>query len=274
MTHHQHPAAVSGIDCDAFKATLSAYIDDELARSERFQADTHLIACANCRGLVERAEEMDRTLREEFAADLEDVGDAVNAAIEAAGSAAMEAAVFARIGAESRRRWMPRVAIAAAVVAVVGVGVVLLRAAESPQPLAPAGVGVFARSTSAQPSALAPVARPTSQATLLAALSSDDRQALYATSVLLGAARKTAFGDLARRSELRETARYDELVDRLNEVLPKLPAEERAAVALARDATERIVSNSESAEDWQRIQEDVAVQSLDRHVDELSDLAQ
>ncbi|MDI9403300.1 MAG: zf-HC2 domain-containing protein [Limnohabitans sp.] len=274
MTHHQHPAAVSGMDCDAFKATLSAYIDDELARSERFQADTHLIACANCRGLVERAEEMDRTLREEFAADLEDVGDAVNAAIEAAGSAAMEAAVFARIGAENRRRWMPRVAIAAAVVAVVGVGVVLLRAAESPQPLAPAGVGVFARSTSAQPSALAPVARPTTQATLLAALSPDDRQALYATSVLLGAARKTAFGDLARRSELRETARYDELVDRLNEVLPKLPAEERAAVALARDATERIVSNSESAEDWQRIQEDVAVQSLDRHVDELSDLAQ
>lgn len=274
MTHHQHPAAVSGMNCDAFKAALSAYIDDELARTERFQADTHLIGCASCRGLVERAEELDRSLREEFAADLEEVGDAVHAAIEAAGSAAMEAAVFARIGTESRRRWMPRIAVAAAAIAVVSVGVLLWRSADTPQPLAPAGVGVFARAGSAKQNTLAPVASPTTQATLLAALSPDDRQALYATSVLLGAARKTAYGDIARRSELRETARYDELVDRLNEVLPKLPAEERAAVALARDATERIVSNSESPEDWQRIQEDVAVQSLDRHVDELSDLAQ
>jgi hypothetical protein len=74
----------------------------------------------------------------------------------------------------------------------------------------------------ASPRGSIPVEAPTSRSVRLASLTDEDRQALYATSLVLDNARRTAFVDEARRNELRETVRYDELVDRLGDVMAKL----------------------------------------------------
>ena len=66
----------------------------------------------------------------------------------------------------------------------------------------------------------------------------------------------------------------DELVDRLEDVMPKLPAEDRATVALALDVTERLTDATDNPDEWSRIQEDVSVRNLGESVDELSDRLQ
>jgi anti-sigma factor RsiW len=64
-------------DCNVLKAALSAYLDDELSRDERLRADARLVACGECRTLVERAEILDGDLRAKLAADVEDAGAAL-----------------------------------------------------------------------------------------------------------------------------------------------------------------------------------------------------
>lgn len=249
--------------CDDFKAVLSAYIDDELTRAERIGADAHLLGCNGCRTLVERAESMDEALRAEFARR---EADADLAPVDAH---AMAARVLGTIGHERRSTWIPRFAAAAAVLAAATAVAIFVANRDGGGSLAPARVGEFAAAGGTR--ALGPIERPSESIARLASLDPDDRQALYATSVLLDTARRTAFEDRGRREELMQTARYDELVDRLDEVLPKLPPEDRATVALARDATARIIDGAEDPDAWERLREDVEVQDLDREVDELSD---
>ncbi len=264
-----HDRIRTHIDCTGMKAVLSAYLDDELARAERFEADTHLVGCAKCRTLVERAENLDRSLRSALDADVAEIDEEF--ASTPIDLRAFRAGVLEAVGAEHRRRWLPRIAAAAAVLAAVAGATLFFRSGNGPASLAPLGPGEILRSGALLPSTIARVAPPSEQSMQLASLSSDDRQALYATSVLLETARRTAFDDRARREELVATARYDELVDRLENVLPKLPAEDRATVALARAATELLAEASDSPDRWARLQEDVTIRALDRSVDELSD---
>ncbi len=273
-SHHHtrgdsHDRTHAPIDCVGMKAALSAYLDDELTRAERFEADSHLVGCANCRALVERAETLDRTLRSALDADIADIDEEF--ASNPMDLRAFRAGVLEAVGAEHRRRWMPRIAAVAAVLAAVAGATLFFRSGNTPASLAPLGPGEILRGGTPAPSTIARVAPPTEQSIQLASLSSDDRQALYATSVLLEAARRTAFDDRTRREELIATARYDELVDRLEGVLPKLPAEDRATVALARAATELLAEAADSPDRWARLQEDVTIRALDRSVDELSD---
>ena len=268
MSNHEHAPAIA---CNELKATLSAYLDDELTRDERLRADAHLVGCGGCRGLVERAELLDESLRARFAEDFRDSElELAPASVDVRG---IESRVLAEIGAHSRRTWMPRLAAAAAIAAVAGGTWFLWSRAEDSRSLAPSRIGDFA-AMDGPPGQLRSleVAPPENPRMLLASLDPDERQALYATSLILHAAQNTDYGDLARRTELRETARYDELVDRLAAVLPKLPAEERAVVALARDATARIADADADPEAWTRLQEDVSATSLDESVDQLSDL--
>ena len=106
-TSHEVPAGP--IDCNALKALLSPYLDDELTRDERLRADAHLVACGGCRTLVERAEALDEELRAKFADDLADA-DAEFAA-NPIDIAAFQARVLEAIGHEQRRTWIPRVAV-------------------------------------------------------------------------------------------------------------------------------------------------------------------
>jgi hypothetical protein len=273
-SHHHtrgdsHDRTHAPIDCVGMKAALSAYLDDELTRAERFEADSHLVGCGNCRALVERAETLDRTLRSALDADIAEIDEEF--ASNPMDLRAFRAGVLEAVGAEHRRRWMPRIAAVAAVLAAVAGATLFFRSGNTPASLAPLGPGEILRGGTPAPSTIARVAPPSEQSMQLASLSSDDRQALYATSVLLEAARRTAFDDRTRREELIATARYDELVDRLEGVLPKLPAEDRATVALARAATELLAEAADNPDRWARLQEDVTIRALDRSVDELSD---
>jgi anti-sigma factor RsiW len=257
------------------KAALSAYLDDELTRSERLDADAHLVACAPCRALVERAEALDATLAARFVAEFDEAGASLADLDPSALAARTEDAVLAAIGKERRAIRRPRLAAAAAIaVAAAAIAFVAWRARESGAPLAPAAVGSFASAPEPggrqPPAATDPVAPPTESAALLASLTPDERQALYNTSVVLGMAARTTFADEDRRTELRETVRYDELVDRLGEVLLKLPAEARATVALARDAAARVAAGESDPESWARLREDVDANRLRRSVDVLS----
>jgi negative regulator of sigma E activity len=267
-TSHEVPAGP--IDCNALKALLSAYLDDELTRDERLRADAHLVACGGCRTLVERAEALDEELRAKFADDLADA-DAEFAA-NPIDIAAFQARVLEAIGHEQRRTWIPRVAAAATVALAVAGGWWLWSSRETPQSLTPAGPGTFVRGNdSATPSSVNPIAAPDTRAVRLASLTDEDRQALYATSLILDNARRTAFVDEARRNELSETVRYDELIDRLGDVMAKLPPEEQQTVALARDTTARIASASNDPRAWVEIQQEVERRSLAPSIEMMSD---
>lgn len=263
MTDQTNPTP-SGRDatCAGTKASLSAYLDDELSRAERLAVDAHLVGCTSCRRLVERAEALDASLRTRLAEDLADADS--DRSLDDVDAAAMTGSVLAAIGAESRRRWRPRLAAAAAIAIVAGLGYLWSRSlgGDGLRPLAPAMPGEFARAD--VPTRPAPKGAG-------APLTSDDRQALYATSIILDGARRVDFRDAERRQLLVETARYDELVERLNEVLPKLAPADRATVALARDATERLVDSSDDPESWRRVREDVEATSLDVSMDALSE---
>ena len=266
--HHGLPAG--SLDCSALKASLSAYLDDELTREERLRADAHLVACGGCRALVERAESLDGQLRANLADDLSDA--AAEFASNPVDLTAFQSSVLASIGQEHRRTWLPRVAAAAAVAVAAAGGWWLWNSRETPQSLAPAGPGTFVRGGDASPSpAVEPIQAPGARAVQLATLTDEDRQALYATSLILDNARRTAFVDEARRTELRETVRYDELVDRLGAVLSKLPPEEQETVALARAATARIAAASDDPRAWVEIQQEVERRALAPSIEMMSE---
>jgi hypothetical protein len=258
------------IDCRTLKAALSAYLDDELTRDERLRADAHLVGCGNCRGLVERAEALDASLRAQFAEDLAEAAEALSS--EPVDVAAMQERVLAAIGHEQRRTWTPRLAAAATVALVVGGGWWLWNARGTPESLTPAGPGTFVRGDDGDRTpAVRPVEAPASATVRLAALNDDERQTLYATSSILDNVRRTAFVDETRRSQLRDTVRYDELVDRLGEIMAKLPPEEQQTVALARDATARIAGATVDQRTWVALQQDVERRGLAPSIEMLSD---
>jgi hypothetical protein len=265
-TGHTHEPTA----CDRAKASLSAYLDDELPREERLTIDAHLVGCGACRGLVERAEALDNDLRARFASDEAAAAEALGD--EGVSVASIEAGVLAAIRPESAgaARWWPRIAAAAVVVAAVGGSLAVWNSRDIPESLRPAGPGEFGGSFAGAPPRVAPPAVPSGASVRLASLSVDDRQALYATSLILDNARRTAFVDEDRRVELRETVRYDELVDRLDALLPKLPAEERETVALARDLTERLVDAADDPREWVDLQQQVEARGLAPSIEILS----
>ncbi|MEY3142405.1 MAG: hypothetical protein RLY21_898 [Planctomycetota bacterium] len=267
-TSHEVPAGP--IDCNMMKALMSAYIDDEITRDERLRADAHLVACGGCRTLIERAEALDGELRARFDEDLADADAEFSA--NPVDLEAFQSRVVNAIGHEHRRTWLPRIAAAASVALVAAGGWWLWNSRETPQSLTPAGPGTFVRGADdATPRAIDSIPAPNSLAVRLATLTDEDRQALYATSLILDNARRTAFVDEVRRNELRETVRYDELVDRLEEVMVKLPPEEQETVALARDAAARIASASNDPRAWVEIQQEVERRSLAPSIEMMSD---
>jgi len=266
----------SPIACSELKATLSAYLDDELTRDERIRADTHLVSCGICRDLVERAETLDETLREKFAIDLAAAQRDVDTA--SVDTRAMQANVLAAIGLRERRVWLPRAAIAAGIAAAVLASIMLWPTDRSAKSLAPGGAGEFAVADRGKNAAdgvpvtvTVPVPAPTRNAVELASLDADDRQLLYSTSVILTNLRKEGFQNASNRGELREVARYDELVDRLDELLTKLPTADRPTVALARESIEFLLNSSDEPARWEQIRRDLERTDLDRTVDHLSD---
>lgn len=227
--------------CDEMKALLSAYLDGEVSREERVRADTHLVACSPCRELVERAEALDRRIRDEHRIDpgAVDTDD-------------MQARVFAEIAAHRGplRRWLRPTAIAAAACAVTAVGVALLRGGSTAE------------------LAQRPAARPVAYASLDA----DDRQLLYSTGVILRGIRRPGFQSTEDFAQFQGVARYDEIAARLDAVMEKLAPEDRLAVVLAREAIEQLVDASADPAKWEEIRRDMERTDLARRVDGLSEV--
>ncbi|MFM1804991.1 MAG: putative zinc-finger [Planctomycetota bacterium] len=240
-----HRAGAFG--CDMAKAALSAYLDGELEMRERLAFDAHILGCGGCRGLVERAEQLDESLREKFASDLADTPvdtDAMHASVLAA------IGVDATVNAAHRRRpatgWLRGLAVAA-LLAFAFVSGWTMRADDSASAAEDAG------------------------SARLVALDPDERQLLYSTGVILHHIRRDDFVRSSEFVQLREVARYDELVDRLDSLLEKVPEEERPTIALARDVIGALVESAPDADRWETIRSDLERTELDRRVDVLSD---
>lgn len=227
--------------CDEMKALLSAYLDGELSRDERIRADTHAVGCRSCRDLIERAEELDRRIREEHRFDPGEV-DTLD----------MQARVLAQIGSRSHgeRRWFRPVAIAAALAAASAVAIGVLRDAPDGKPV------------------LSSSARPASYASLDA----DDRQLLYSTGVILNGIRRPGFQSTEDFAQFRGVARYDAIAARLDSVMEKLAPEDRIAVVLAREAIEQLVDASADPAKWEELRRDMERTDLARRVDGLSEV--
>jgi hypothetical protein len=188
----------------------------------------------------------------------------------------MQANVLAAIGLRERRVWLPRAAIAAGIATAVLASIMLWPTDGSAKSLAPGGAGEFAVADRGKNAAdgvtvPVPVPVPTRNAVELASLDADDRQLLYSTGVILTNLRKEGFQNASNRGELREVARYDELVDRLDELLTKLPTADRPTVALARESIEFLLNSSDEPARWEQIRRDLERTDLDRTVDHLSD---
>jgi len=233
------------IGCNDLKAALSAYIDGELTRDERLRADAHLIGCGSCRNLVERAENLDQTLREKFERDTTEAASELGSAT--IDTRAMQASVLAAIGAERPvRRWFPRLAVAAAAAIAALAGFMLLRAPDE----------VTESATSRR----------------IASLDDADRQLLYSTGVILTNLRKERSGGPLGHDQLRGVAVYDELIERLDDLVSRVSPEDRVTLALARQSIEILVSEPDNSERWQKLQRDLERTELDRKVDRLSEV--
>jgi Putative zinc-finger len=232
---HDHPARnTPARACDEMKALLSAYLDGELSRDERVRADTHLVRCAACRDLLERAERLDRTIREEFRLE--------EGSIDAA---AMGDRVFAAIGPRksSRLRWIVPVAIAASLAGAAAIGASILRGTPAP-----------------------------SKSSTLVSLDADERQLLYSTSVILNGLRRPGFESTGDFNQFRDVARYDELVARLDAITEKLAPEERPTVILARQAIQCLLEASSDPARWEELRRDMERTDLPHRVDGLSEV--
>lgn len=273
MTTPRQPAdetsAARPIGCSELKAAMSAYIDDELTRDERLRADAHIVACGSCRDLVERAERLDDTLREHFDLELEQAAGEIPA--DSVDTRAMQAQVLASIGGGTRPRWMPRLAIAAGVAIAAIATIAFWRAGGSPSSLAPAEPGQFASRPTTRDGLPSPVPAPRESAMQLASLDADERQLLYSTSVILTNLRKADFEHSGNRTQLREFARYDELVQRLDALLSKVPPADRPTVALARDSIEFLLDASADSTRWEDLRRDIERTEIDLKLDALSE---
>ena len=274
MTQHDDTLPNRPIACADMKAALSAYIDDELSRDERLRADAHLVGCGKCRDLVERAENLDETLREQFALDLERA--ATEIAPASVDTLAMQSNVFAVLGLGDAkpapaRRWLPRAAIAAGLAGAVLATFAFWNAGRQGATLAPHGPGEFSGNPR-DTRGVEPVPAPSSSAAQLAALDPDERQLLYSTGVILTNLRKDGFERSTAAVQLREVARYDELVDRLDALLSRVPQADRPTVALAREAIEFLIDSSEDPIRWEEIRRDMERTDLDHKVEALGEV--
>lgn len=273
MNSPRQPASESQgatpLGCSELKASLSSYIDDELTRDERLRADAHIVGCGSCRDLIERAERLDDNLREHFDLELEHAAGLIPT--ESVDTRAMQSQVFAEIGARARSRWISRFAIAAGIGIAAMASIAFWRAGDAPRSVAPAEPGQFASSGTPREPQSPSVTAPRDSAVQLASLDPEERQLLYSTSVILTNLRRADFEHSGSHTQLREVARYDDLVQRLDALLTKVPAPDRPTLALARDTIAFLIDASVDSSRWEDLRRDIERTEIDLKLDALSD---
>jgi len=249
---------MSRYDCIDFKVSLSPYLDGELPAATRVEADRHLLACRDCRSLLERAERQDSEIRRA-------AGETGVEELDL--PAGFETAVLAALPRPTRRfAWkVPAEAgrwgwFAAAACLAVAVGALSLR---TPEPAAP----------TALPASSA-VAWPFLPG---AVISGDDAHTLFASSIVLEAIEELPFEDAAARERLRQIALYDDLLPRLSMLAAKIDPAARREIEAARAAIFVLLRDEGSPSDssnssaaWSSLQEDLRLLDLPRGLIRLS----
>lgn len=231
-------------DCLDLKVRLSAYLDGELAGNERLGVDRHLLECPGCRDLLERAEALDAEIR-------------TLAANESVTDTALPTTfaddVFRRVRGgrashrAARRAWFLRsygqslgLLAAAASLAVVA-SIAFVRLASDPQRSGePTDERSFVNDDGVFEALEEGVHGPPRPRYAIAplrsapVLSRDEAQAVLNAAQIIRAIEETPFEEVLVRERLRQTARYDELLERLGDVESKLDPFDRRTVAAAR----------------------------------------
>ena len=263
-------------DCIDLKVQLSAYMDGELSAVERAEADRHLLACQDCRQLLERAESTDQAIRTLCARD--------PVFVERAGAALPLPAGFeeAVLGRPRLHRGMHRGRLYSSLG--------LLAAAAS---LALVAAILFI--ANARLSALKdggddgrPVHSPTAESLddgicgppnpyglrdgqrISASLAVDELQAIQNAAQILHSVIDTPFEDIAARDRLRQMAIYDELSERLAALQPKLDPSSRRIVGAARASLLEIQLEHGDVTGWSSLQDDLRLLDLAGALDSIA----
>jgi hypothetical protein len=258
---------IASHDCLDLKVRLSAYLDGELADDDRLCVDRHLLECRACRDLLERAEALDA-----------EVGTL--AVDESAPAPALPSAfadeVLSRIRGgrgslrAARRAWFLRsygqslgLLAAAASIAVVA-SIAFVRLAYEPQRAAePTETRSLVSDDAIFESLADGVYGPPRPRYAIAqlrsapALSRDEAQALLSAAQILRAVAETPFEEVLVRERLRQAARYDELLERLGEIEPKLDPFDRRTVAAAKMILLQLQRDECEFAGWTLLREDL-----------------
>ena len=253
-------------ECVDFKVSLSPYLDGELAREVRTDADRHLLECRACRDLLELAERQDAAIRDAYGA-----GELETEPLPAGFERAVLDAIAGR-PANVRPGILARLhafgwplATAASVAVAVTLTSAMLRLEPAAVPMGvPAATGLPA---------------PVNSWPFLpsATISSEDVHALHATGILLGAIEEMPFEDAAARERLRQIALYDNLLQRLTVLGTKLDPAARRDLDAARSALFVLLRDDGAAADsavesakWSALQEDLRMLELPKALERLS----
>lgn len=267
------------MDCVDFRVVLSPYIDGELAPEARFSADRHLIECRECRGLLERAEANDETIRELCQRDPAYAG-------HVAGPADLpedfERGVLNRLNRRQRvharrmRASLGMLAAAAAVALAAALWTIWPSSQGRSTRMDGGSTNIDFAGESGEWESLANglhgppmrVARLPQRS--VPSLSADESQAIYSAALVLEEIIATPFENIASRNRLRELASYDELLTRLGAIQPRLDSMTRRHLGAARAALFELDREHLDVAAWNALQDDLRSFELVRELEAIA----
>lgn len=111
---------------------------------------------------------------------------------------------------------------------------------------------------------------PATDAILASTLTPEETQTLYSAAILLDMLSASDDGSFAVADQVRRIAEYDELLGRLREVRPHLPADQQAMILAAESVLTRVIHGPMSQDDLRDLRNVVAQLELPHRMNSLS----
>ena len=260
---------MSRYDCTDFKVLLSAYLDGEIGPAERTDSDRHLLECGTCRTLLENAERTDSVIRALSARDplfTETASSAIPLPLD------FEQRVFDRTQRRHQMHWrrvygsLGLLATAASI----ALGVALIYVVRANRDRGPDSQSNFVSGDDWEKLADGMHGPPRPPRWLsnsesphaIIRLNDDELQALSATATTLASIVNTPFEDIAARERLAEIVKYDDLVERLVALRPKLDPVARRHVDATRATLYQLLRDRPELDLWEQLKEDLRLLDL------------